>query len=151
MLKLMHLDLQPQVWKALGSFVQLCIRDEVRGDESGEGGAIAEGGASRLANTPLVQLATLLGAGLSLGGTGAAGAAAERAEAALVARCKQMVGAMRHVEPALTEWSAYVPRGRNLARPQREPLFCSHPPRRTLTPPPPLPSRDGDVAGTRSC
>ena len=142
MMHLMNSELQPNVWKALASFLQLCLREGLPDEESGDamdddgrnagggkgkgsekGGkeAFAAGGVSRLAKSPLVQLATLLlrtgggtdafaftgdGAPPSSGASADGGAKSlERAEAGLVARCKQMVVAMRGMEPALTDWA----------------------------------------------
>ena len=137
----MTTDLQPALWKALAAFLQLHLHVKKNAaddapdspDKSGGGGAIAAGGISRLTNSPLVQLATLLratpedydaNAGTSevpKAGEGSAGED-EKREKDLDDRCTRMVGAMKTMEPSLTDWPAYV----ELVRPSSNPS----PPRR---------------------
>jgi hypothetical protein len=120
----MKFELHPVLWKAIAAFVQLCLRrdDEGKEGDDDEGGGsstkIAAGGVTQFAKSPLLQLAALLqatpdhfsfGADASPPPAAAAGASAdERKETALIGRCKQLVVAMRHMEPALTDWSQYV-------------------------------------------
>ena len=70
-LQLMKHEPQPILWKAIAAFLQICVRKhdgsadaDADADEAGgapAGPSIASGGAARLAKSPLVQLANLIG------------------------------------------------------------------------------------------
>ena len=83
---------------------------------------VAAGDFSRLSKAPLVQLATLLLAANDNAGddddvtavadsaadaAGGASDSAARADERLARKCRQLVGAMRSLEPSLTDWGMF--------------------------------------------
>ena len=129
-------DMPPPLWKALGPMLQLFLHSNsdpaVAAGEADAGSGrtvqhLAAGDVSRLAQSPLVQLSALIqrspsqslepgapsdptdaDSALVVVDEAAAIQSEVRKEAALGARCRRMVSAMRAHEPALTDWAAYV-------------------------------------------
>ena len=121
-LRLMCSSPPKTVMKALGPLLQLHVQPpttlaasaDVDGSGAHPTSTLAAGSSTRLSKSPLVQIAVLLlhddeerHQSTQCGEEGSE-AAVLRREARIARRCKQAVRAMRPVEPALTDWSAYL-------------------------------------------